>query len=309
VQTTIRRPVSLAGIGLHSAAVARATLRPAAAHAGVVFRRLDTAAQDPLVPALWCRVEPAPLATRIANADGVAVSTIEHLMAALAATGLHNLAVDLDGPELPILDGSAAPWAAAILEAGLETLAAPLAAWQVLRPVEVADGPAWARLEPAPGPEMEFLIDFPDRAIGRQELSLTLAGDTALRELCDSRTFCRLADVESMRARGLARGGSLANALVVDGARVLTPGGARRPDEAVRHKMLDALGDLWTAGAPILGRYIGHRAGHALTNRLLRALFAAPGAVRRIRCSAATRARLPAAPGPGAPSRRLSAVA
>ncbi len=293
MQTTLATSVAVAGAGIHSAALARVTLRPAPAGAGIAFRRLDAAGA--LVPALWDRARQGPLATRLVEGEAE-VSTVEHLMAALAGLGVHNALVELEGPELPILDGSAAPWARAILSAGVQGLDAPLEAIEVLDAVEVADGRgASARLDPSAEPAMRFVIDFPDEAIGRQELALSLANGAFLRELCDSRTFCRLAEVERMRAEGLGLGGSLGNAVVVDGARVLTPGGLRRPDEPVRHKMLDAFGDLALAGAPILGRYTGIRAGHALTNRLLRALFARPSAWRRVPVDAALAARLPGA--------------
>lgn len=295
MQTTLQTPVSITGIGLHTGSPARVTLRGAAAGSGIVFRRVDVTDRDPWVPALWERVAQLPLNTRIANADGTSVSTIEHLMAALAGTGLRNVVVEIDGPEVPILDGSAAPWVQAILGAGLASQDAPLEVIEILAPVEVRDGLASARLEPSSVPEMSFAIDFPDAAIGRQEKALTLSNGAVLRELCDSRTFCRQSDVETMRAKGLALGGTYLNAVVVDGARVLTPGGLRHPDEAVRHKMLDAVGDLYTAGAPILGRYVGRRAGHALTNRLLRALFAQPEAWRRVPCDPVRLALLPGA--------------
>ncbi len=286
MQTTIKAPAAVAGMGLHSGVPVRATIRPAPPGTGVVFRRTDVEARAADIPALWDRVAQAPLNTRIVNEAGVHVSTVEHLMAAFAATGLLNAVVEIDGPEVPILDGSAAPWARAVLLAGLRLQRAPLEAIEILDAVEVRDGEAVARIEPAPVPSMSFAIDFADAAIGRQELELGLSGDAPLRELCDARTFCRAADVEWMRARGLALGGSVLNAVVVEGARVLTPGGWRRPDEAVRHKMLDALGDLYTAGLPILGRYRGVRAGHAITNRLLRELFAREGAWRRVPCDA-----------------------
>lgn len=293
MQTTLKRSLAVAGAGLHSGLPARATLREAPAGSGVTFRRLDVVGRDPVVPARWDLVELAPLNTRIVNGAGVAVSTIEHLMAALAACGVGNALVEIDGPEVPILDGSAEPWVRAIRRAGLRALAAPLEAIEVLEPVEVRAGEAWARLEPAEGPRIEFEIEFPDAAIGRQALALDLWGEAALRELADSRTFCRAADLEAMWARGLALGGTSLNAVVVDGPKVLTPGGWRHPDEAVRHKMLDALGDLATAGRPILGLYRGHRAGHALTNRLLRALFARPSAWRRAAVEGERLGRLP----------------
>jgi UDP-3-O-[3-hydroxymyristoyl] N-acetylglucosamine deacetylase len=295
VQTTLKSPVTVSGIGLHSGSPARVVLRAARPGTGVRFRRTDVEAAAAEIPALWDHVLVSPLNTRIVNESGVYVSTIEHLMAALAGTGVTNVLVEIDGPEVPILDGSSAPWLRAIQSAGLRRQSVPLHVIEVLRPVEVRDGLVSARLEPARGLEMSFAIDFPDAAIGRQRKALSLSGDAFARELSDSRTFCRAADVEAMRGRGLALGGTYLNAVVVDGPRVLTPGGLRHPDEAVRHKMLDALGDLYTAGAPIVGRYRGVRAGHAMTNRLLRALFADPHAWRRVTGTAEMLARLPGA--------------
>jgi UDP-3-O-[3-hydroxymyristoyl] N-acetylglucosamine deacetylase len=172
-------------------------------------------------------------------------------------------------------------------------LPAPLTAIRVLRPVEVRMGDAHARLDPAPELSIAFEIDFPDRAIGRQVLDLSLRNGAFVRELSDSRTFCRQSDVEAMRTQGLALGGTYENAVVVSGAQVLSPGGLRHPDEPVRHKMLDAMGDLAVAGAPILGRYRGHRAGHTLTGRVVRALLADPANYERLAVDAKTAAILP----------------
>jgi UDP-3-O-[3-hydroxymyristoyl] N-acetylglucosamine deacetylase len=249
------------------------TVRPAPAHHGIWFRRSDLPG-DQRIPALWSAVRPSPLCTLIANHAGASVSTIEHVMAALAGCGIHNALVDLDGPEVPILDGSAEPFVQGFLDAGIALQDAPVRAIRVLAPVEVRDGDALARLDPAGRLSIDFRIDFADPAIGRQRKTLDMANGTFVRELSDSRTFCRQQDVDAMRARGLALGGTLDNAVVVEGDRVLSPGGLRYRDEPVRHKMLDALGDLALAGGPILGRYTGVRAGHALTNRLLHALFA-----------------------------------
>jgi UDP-3-O-[3-hydroxymyristoyl] N-acetylglucosamine deacetylase len=306
VQTTLATSVSVSGLGLHAGLPARVTLRPASAGAGLAFRRTDLRGVDPVVPALWDRVTDTRLSTRVSNDAGASVGTVEHLMAALAGTGVHNAVIDVDGPEVPIMDGSAAPWARAILQAGLRQLDAPLRALRVRRPVEVSSGGATARLEPALSLRIDFAIDFPAAAIGRQALALDLANGAFLRELCDARTFCLLQDVEGMRGTGRALGGSVANAVVVDGARVLNPGGLRRPDEFVRHKMLDALGDLATAGAPILGRYTGRRAGHGLTNLLLRELFSRPDAWEMVGCDAALLRRLP---GAGLAPADLAAVA
>lgn len=270
-------------------------VHPASAENGIWFRRSDILVGDALVPARWDVVNQTPLCTRIENARGVTVSTIEHIMAALAGCGVHNALIEVDGPEVPILDGSAAVYVRAILARGIVQLNAPVRAIEVLQPIEVRNGAAWARLEPAEALSIDFSIDFEDAAIGVQHKRLNMSNGSFVRELCDSRTFCRQADVDAMRRQGLALGGTLENAVVVDGDAVLSPGGLRHADEAVRHKMLDALGDLALAGAPIIGAYTGHRAGHALTNDLLRALFATPGGFRMVVCDRAMTARLPGA--------------
>lgn len=305
MQTTLKSAVTFDGVGLHSGAASRVVIRPAPAFHGIVFRRVDLADQ-PLLPARWDNVVVSPLNTRLVNADGVTVSTIEHLMASLAGCGVHNALVDIDGPEVPILDGSAATFVRGIVDVGVNRLSAPLRAIEVLQEIAVTDGSSVARLTPATTLQIDFAIDFEDVAIGQQHKMLNLANGSFVRELCDSRTFCRAADVDMMRANGLALGGTLENAVVVDGEQVLTPGGLRHPDEAVRHKMLDALGDLYTAGAPILGRYTGIRAGHAMTNRLLRVLFAQPDAWRWVNCDARIASRLP---GVGVSAADLHAVA
>lgn len=278
MQTTLGSSVTFNGVGLHSGAPVRMVLRPAPAGHGIVFRRTDVVDANPRIAALWDRVTPSKLCTLIENDDGVSVSTIEHVMAALTGVGVHNALIEIDGPEVPILDGSSAPFVEAIRKVGLRNLGGNLRAIRVLKPVEVREGDAVARLEPASALEIDFAIDFADAAIGKQTKRLNMANGAFVRELMDSRTFCRQADVDYMRANGLALGGTYENAVVVDGDKVLSPGGLRHSDEAVRHKMLDALGDLSLAGAPILGRYTGVRAGHAMTNRLLRALFADPQA-------------------------------
>ncbi|MEL6608132.1 MAG: UDP-3-O-acyl-N-acetylglucosamine deacetylase [Pseudomonadota bacterium] len=295
MQATIKSKVTFTGVGLHSGKTVRMVVRPAVMEHGIWFRRTDVTEGDTMVPALWNVVERVPLCTRLVNADGVSVSTVEHLMAALAGCGVRNALVELDGPEVPILDGSSAPFVRAILAAGVRPQDAPSRAIEILKPVEVRDGDAVARLEPSSGFRMQFDIAFADAAIGTQSRDMNLANGAFVHELCDSRTFCRKADVDGMRAQGLALGGTYENAVVVDGADILSPGGLRHGDEAVRHKMLDAVGDLALAGAPILGRYVGHKAGHALTNTLLRALFAQPDAFRMIECDAAMAACLPGA--------------
>lgn len=295
LQTTLKHTLSFAGTGLHSGRMVRMTLRPASSEYGIWFRRTDITDRDGLIPARWDAVVPSELCTKIANDDGVEVSTIEHIMAALAGTGVTNVLVEIDGPEVPIMDGSSAAFVRAILSRGLQVLDAPTRAIEVLKPITVRRGDATATLSPSDGFEMAFEIDFTDGAIGRQDMALDMANGTFVHELCDSRTFCRKSDVDALRDKGLIIGGTLDNAVVVDGDNVLTPGGLRHRDEPVRHKMLDALGDLALAGAPLMARYDGSKAGHALTNQVLRALFADPTAFRMVVCDAETSARLPGA--------------
>ena len=292
MQYTLKTTAVFTGFGLHSGAAVTMKVHPAAAGHGIWFSRSDVRG-DGLIPALWDAVVPSKLCTLVANAAGATVSTIEHVMAALAGSAISNALIEIDGPEVPILDGSAAPFVEGFLNAGIAAQAAPVAAIRVLRAVEVRDGAAFARLEPSDMLEIDFKIDFEDAAIGRQAKVLNMSNGAFVRELSDSRTFCRNADVIAMQERGLALGGTLENAVVFDGAKVLSPGGLRHSDEPVRHKMLDALGDLALAGAPILGRYTGERAGHAMTNRLLRKLFATPGAWMLQDCEGLAGGKLP----------------
>ena len=278
MQATLRRSVAFTGIGLHSGAAVSLTVRPAAIDTGIRFCRIDVTDRDQIVPARFDHVVDTRLNTMIGNADGVRVSTVEHLMAALAAAGVDNALIDIDGPEVPVMDGSALPFLRAIQAVGLALTAAPRRVLRVLEQVSVEAGDASAALLPAPAFAIDFAIDFPEPAIGRQALSLSLTPESFAEELADCRTFARLAEINALRAAGLALGGDLSNAIVVDGGRVLNPNGLRRPDEFVRHKMLDAVGDLALAGGPVIGCYVGRRAGHDMTNRLLRALFARPGA-------------------------------
>ncbi|MEO9653318.1 MAG: UDP-3-O-acyl-N-acetylglucosamine deacetylase [Roseobacter sp.] len=294
MQTTVKSAISFTGLGLHSGQRVSMTIRPASAEHGIWFSRTDVAVGDRMIAARWDAVLRSPLCTKIQNAAGLQISTVEHVMAALAGCGVTNALIELDGPEVPILDGSAVPFVRGIMQRGLRTLNAPVRALEVLKTVTVTDGAASATLAPATTLQIDFEIDFQDSAIGNQKKSLVMNNGSFARELCDSRTFCRQADVDSMRANGLALGGTPGeNAVVFEGARVLSPGGLRHKDEPVRHKMLDALGDLALAGAPLIGHYTGVRAGHSLTNTLLRKLFATPDAVRMIVCDTETVSRLP----------------
>ena len=306
MQATLKSAVTFEGVGLHAGRPATMVVRPALAGAGIVFRRMDVFGAAGRLPARWDLVEVSPLNTRLRNEAGTTVSTIEHLMAALAGCGIHNAFVELDGPEVPIMDGSSAAFVREFVLAGLVRQGAPLRAIEILEDICVRNGDAFASLSPATTLQIAFDIDFADAAIGVQRKTLNMANGAFVRELCDSRTFCRAVDVDAMRANGLALGGTVENAVVIDGDQVLSPGGLRHADEAVRHKMLDALGDLYTAGGPILGRYTGHKAGHALTNKLLRALFAQPSAWRWVECDTKIAARLP---GVGVSPADLRAVA
>lgn len=295
LQTTLKSAVTFTGTGLHTGRLVRLTVHPASAEYGVWFERTDVDDRDPMVPARWDAVSNTDLNTRISNGDDVSVSTIEHLMAALAGCGVHNALIKIDGPEVPLLDGSSAPFVSQILARGVRQLDAPVRSIRVLKPVTVTKGDATATLLPSEELEIDFEIDFADRVIGQQSKKLNMANGAFVRELCDSRTFCRKADIDMMRERGLIVGGSVTSAVVVEDDKVVTPGGMRHRDEPVRHKMLDALGDLTLAGAPIMGRYVGHRSGHAMTNLLLRALFADPSNYELVECDADMSARLPGA--------------
>lgn len=275
---TLASTIGCVGVGLHSGERARLTLGPAEPGTGIRFRRADLGIE---IPARADAVVDTRLNTTI-GAKGARISTIEHVMAALAGAGVDDAVVEVDGPEVPILDGSAEPFLFLIRCAGIAASHLPRATIEVLKPVRVEDGGAWAELAPAalPGFEASMTIEFDAQAIGRQSMSLRVTEETFRSRLADSRTFTTAEDVSRARAAGLAKGGSLDNAVVVDGGMVLNPGGLRHPDEFVRHKLLDAVGDLALAGAPIRGRFTGHRSGHALNVRLVRALFADASAWR-----------------------------
>ncbi len=295
MQKTLKSSVTFKGRGLHSGKPVRMTLRPAPVEFGIWFKRTDITDADPMVPAHWQSAVHTPLCTRLVNDDAVEVSTVEHIMAALAGCGVTNALVELNGPEVPILDGSSVLFVRRLLAAGIVEQDAPLRAIKVEKTVEVRAGDSVARLVPSDHLEMHFEIDFADAAIGQQSKSMSLANGAFVHHLCDSRTFCRQSDVETMRSQGLALGGTMENAIVVDGADVLSPGGLRHQDEPVRHKMLDALGDLALAGAPVMGQYYGYKAGHTLTNKLLQKLMSDPTNFSIVECDAAQAATLPGA--------------
>jgi len=251
------------------------TLRPAAPGTGIVFRRVDAGAE---IKARWTNAVNATLCTVLSNGEGTEIKTVEHLMAALAGSGIDNAIVELDGAEVPAMDGSAAPFLAMIDQAGIVRQDLPRRAIKVLKPVEISSQGASAALLPDHGFSMSFEIEFENPLIRFQDMTVSFDADTFRTELSRARSFGMLEDVDRLKAAGLVRGGSLDNAVVVSGNRVLNRGGLRYADEFVRHKLLDAVGDLYLAGGPIIGHFRGSRSGHAHTRMLLAALFADPGA-------------------------------
>ena len=241
---------------------------------GIVFKRVDPAGAGAAIPARWDHVVDTRLCTTIGNADGVSVSTIEHLMSAFSGLEIDNAIVEIDGPEVPIMDGSADAFVFLIECAGLVEQCAERKRIKMLKKIAVGDAHSGATLAPAPFAAFDFTLDFPSQAIGRQEKSLRLGNGAFKRELSRARTFGFAEEVDQLRRAGLARGGSLDNAVVIGADRVLNREGLRYSDEFVRHKLLDAVGDLYMAGAPIEGHFHGVRSGHALNNELLRVLFA-----------------------------------
>ena len=284
---TIRNPIDCCGVGLHSGHDTKLTFLPATAGAGIVFRRTDVGVE---IPATFDRVLDTRLCTKLTSAErpDVSVGTIEHVMAALTALSIDNVIVEVDGPEVPILDGSAAPFLFLLDCAGVVDLSAPREMIEILRTVTVTDRGATATFEPLPagsswvGLDLSVTIDFAAGAIGCQSLELRLTEANFRHEVARARTFTLAQEIEQLRAAGLALGGSLDNAVVVDGEDVVNPAGLRMSHEFVRHKVLDAVGDLSLAGAAIIGRFTGDCSGHRTNNLLLRAVLADPTAFRRV---------------------------
>jgi UDP-3-O-[3-hydroxymyristoyl] N-acetylglucosamine deacetylase len=274
-QQTLGGVGSCRGIGLHCGQPVAMSLYPAPPDSGIVFRRLDAGAE---IRALWTTTTESALSTGLTNGEGIQIGTIEHLMAAFAGSQIDNALVELDGPEVPIMDGSAAPFMQLIERAGIVTQDAARRGFKILKPVCVNDNGASAALMPEHGFSMSFEIDFDNPMIRQQDITVNFEPGTFKTELASARTFGLLDDWPRLKAAGLARGGSLDNAVVISGSRVLNAGGLRFADEFVRHKLLDALGDLYLAGGPIIGQFRGLRSGHALTRRLVAALFADPDA-------------------------------
>jgi UDP-3-O-[3-hydroxymyristoyl] N-acetylglucosamine deacetylase len=275
-QHTLKSSISCSGVGLHSGTRVAMTLHPADPDSGIRFRRTDIAGDGAIIPALWSSVSDTRLNTCLADSHGRQVRTVEHLMAALAGCGIDNALIDISGPEVPAMDGSAAPFLFLIECAGIVEQTTARRAIKVLRRVVVRDGEKVAELLPGTGFSLEVGIDFDASAIRRQRATLVMSGSAFKNEVGRARSFGFEQEVAALRAAGLALGGSLENAVVIssDGRRVLNEEGLRFEDEFVRHKILDAVGDLSLAGAPILAHFRGTRCGHAINNQLLRALFA-----------------------------------
>lgn len=274
-QKTLKSAISCTGIGLHSGEKVTMTLHPANPGFGIVFRRSDLSGEGVEIPAAHDAVVDTRLCTTI-GAQGKTIGTVEHLMAALAGMGIDNALIEVGGTEVPVMDGSAAPFLFLIECAGVVEQDAPRKAIRVLKSVSIVDGDKSACLEPAKGFSLDYQIDFSNPVIGRQSMTVSLTDGVFKDEIARARTFGFLHEAEALWAAGLAKGASLDNAVVVSGDRIMNEDGLRFDDECVRHKILDAVGDLYMAGAPILGHYMGDRASHALNNKVLRALFADP---------------------------------
>ncbi len=275
-QRTLQNTIRATGVGLHSGEKVFLTLRPAPVDTGIVFRRVDL---DPVaeIPARADLVTETMLCTGLAR-DGGKAMTVEHLMSAMAGLGIDNAYVDLSAPEVPIMDGSSGPFVFLLQSAGIVEQRAPKRFIRILSPLEVREGDKVARFEPYDGFRLDFTVDFdhPATPTSRSRAVVEFSTENYIREVSRARTFGFMRDLEFMRERNLGLGGSMDNAIVLDEFRVLNDDGLRYADEFVRHKILDAVGDLYLAGHPILGAYIGFKSGHALNNRLVRALLAQP---------------------------------
>jgi UDP-3-O-[3-hydroxymyristoyl] N-acetylglucosamine deacetylase len=273
-QRTLRNSVSCSGIGLHSGRAVRMSIHAAPAGSGIRFLRTDLSADRAIIPADWRQVCDLPLCTALSNDAGTQVATVEHVMAALAGCGIDNAEIAIDAPELPIMDGSAAPFLFLIECAGMVEQPAPRRAIALLKSVVVEDSQRRVALHPATEFSVEIEVDYGTCELTRQSYSARVTADAFRAEIARARTYGFLADAEALRAAGLAQGASLDNAVVVSEGKVLNQGGLRYPNELARHKALDVIGDLALAGGPLLARFEGRRSGHKLHHRLLAALFA-----------------------------------
>jgi UDP-3-O-[3-hydroxymyristoyl] N-acetylglucosamine deacetylase len=273
LQRTLKTSIKTTGVGLHTGARVDLTLRPAAPDTGVVFHRVDLSPAV-AIPADARHVGDTRLSSTLKK-DGASISTVEHVLSAIAGLGIDNLHIDIAGPEIPIMDGSAGPFVFLLQSAGMVEQDAPKKYLRILAPVEVRDGDKWARFDPFNGFKLDFTIDFPHPVFGTENRHVVIdfAEHSYVKEVARARTFGFMQDVEAMRAAGLALGGSLQNAVVLDEFRVLNAEGLRYDNEFVKHKVLDAIGDLYLLGHPMIGQYTAYKSGHGLNNQLARALL------------------------------------
>lgn len=277
-QHTLQSAITLSGIGLHSGKSANLTLHPAAPDTGITFVRTDITDRDNIIPARWDRVVDTRLCTVLGNAAGVTVATIEHMMAALRGADVTNARLDIDGPEIPAMDGSAAEFLSAIDRAGVVDQGIPVQVIELTAPVTVRDGDKMVTLTPAPRASFSGAIQYKNPVIGTQDYGVELLNGNFRHDIAAARTFGLYEEVAAMQSAGLALGGSLDNAIVVNDDSVMNPDGLRFADEFIRHKLLDAIGDMMLAGYPIRAAYRGEKMSHAMNNALLRKLFANPEA-------------------------------
>ena len=273
-QRTLKNVIKATGVGLHTGEKVYLTLRPAAPDTGIVFRRVDL--DEPVdIPARASYVGDTRLSTSLTR-NGVTISTVEHLLSAFAGLGIDNAWVDVSAPEVPIMDGSSSPFVFLIQSAGIEEQQAAKRFIRVLKPVTVQDDDKWARFEPFNGFRVSFKIEFEHPAFRDRpsEVNIDFSSTSFLKEVSRARTFGFMSDIEALRAQGLALGGSQQNAIVVDDYRVINDDGLRYEDEFVKHKVLDAIGDLYLLGSSLVGAFSGYKSGHALNNQLLKALIA-----------------------------------
>ena len=278
LQRTLKTSIKTTGVGLHTGARVDLVLRPAAADAGVTFHRVDLT-PPVAIPADARYVGDTRLSSTLKH-EGASVSTVEHILSSLAGLGIDNCHVDIAGPEIPIMDGSAAPFVFLLQAAGIVEQDAPKRYLRILSPVEVRDGDKWARFDPFNGFKLDFTIDFPHPVFGSENRHVVIdfAEHSYVKEVARARTFGFMQDVEALREAGLALGGSLQNAVVLDEFKVLNAEGLRYDNEFVKHKVLDAIGDLYLLGHPMIGQYTAYKSGHGLNNQLARALLAKPEA-------------------------------
>ncbi len=275
-QQTLASTAICAGIGVHSGERARLTLKPMPVNTGIVFQRVDVELSKGRIPADGLLVHDVTLGTKLRNEHGTTLSTVEHLLSALYGLGIDNLLIEVDGPEIPIMDGSAELFADLVLQTGIRKQEAPCAFLRILKPVTVQDGPKKASLLPVGdyGFYLDATIDFAAEAIGRQRKMVELNENSFVREIAFARTFGMMAELRQLHAMGLGQGASMENAIAVEDDRVLNPEGLRAKDEFVRHKLLDAIGDLALIGSPVIGRYVSEQPGHSINNLLVRELLA-----------------------------------